>query len=56
MLVNGIKKAKLEALPLAFSDWLAANGQHPSTERLDSLSLTLQSDVLRAIGRQGAML
>lgn len=56
MLVNGVKKAKLESLPLAFADFLAAGGKHPSNERLALLSLTLQSDVLKAVGRQGMLL
>ena len=56
MLVNGVKKAKLESLPLAFSDWLTKQGQHPSADRFDSLCIPLQSDVLKFVPRVGVLL
>lgn len=50
------KTAKLESLPFALLDFLAARKHFPGAERLAQLVQTLQADVLKALPRQGAML
>lgn len=50
------KTAKLESLPFALVDFLAARKHFPGAERLAQLVETLQADVLKALPRVGGLL
>lgn len=55
-LVNGRRTAKLASLPLAFVDFLNAQGLRPSASRMEQMAQRLEADVLKLLPRVGRLL